>query len=127
MEGFRTVGLACAEQVKDDGPMSRTTLYDDGRVACDDEGLLIRWYYLWGGKRIPYDAIQSVKTYALAPLRGKWRIWGSGDFVHWYNLDGNRPNKETGIELDVGGSCRPCITPDDVDEVVRIITEHTKD
>jgi hypothetical protein len=110
--------------VNDDDAVSSSTLYDDGRVACDDEGLLIRWYYLWGGKRVPYEAIRSVRTFSLAPLRGKWRIWGSGDFVHWYNLDGNRPNQETGIELDAGGRCRPCITPDDVEAVVRIITEH---
>jgi hypothetical protein len=107
------------------GTVRAPTLYDDGRIACDGDGILIRWYYLWGAKRVPYRSIRSVKTYSLAPLRGKWRIWGSGDFVHWYNLDGNRPNKELGIELDVGGRCRPCITPDDVDEVARIITEHS--
>jgi hypothetical protein len=58
------------------------------------------------------------------PIRGKWRIWGSGDLVHWYNLDSSRPGKDTGIEIDAGGRVRPCITPDDVDTVTRIITEH---
>src|SRR5579872_7256684 len=96
------------------------TLYDDGRIACDGDGLLIRWYYLWGGKRIPYTAIHSFRTYALGPIRGKWRLWGSGDLVHWYNLDGNRPNKSRGIEIHTTTRTRPCITPDDVDEVARI-------
>lgn len=103
---------------------SKATVYDDGRIACGDEGITIRWYYLWGAKRIPFRAIRSAKTFPLKPIRGKWRIWGSGDLVHWYNLDGNRPNKKIGIEIDMGGRVRPCITPDDVETVIRIIAEH---
>ena len=101
-----------------------TILYDDGRVACDEEGLSIRWYYLWGRKRILYAAIRSARTFPLRPVRGKWRLWGSGDFTHWYNLDWNRPRKETGIEIDAGGRVRPCITPDDPEAVAQIISEH---
>ena len=99
--------------------------YDDGRIACDDHELTIRWYYPWGAKHLPYRTIRAATVFTLAPVRGKWRLWGSGDFVHWYNLDGNRPNKARGIEIDAGGRCRPCITPDDVDEVVRILAVHT--
>ena len=109
---------------QDDVVTSKATVYDDGRIACDDDGITIRWYYLWGAKRIPYRAIRSAQTYPLTPLRGQRRLWGSPDFVHWYNLDGSRPGKETGIELDLGGSFRPCITPDDVEAVSRIIKEH---
>ena len=101
-----------------------STLYDDGRIACDDEGLTVRWYYPWGPKRIPYRTIRSASTYPLSGVRGKWRLWGSGDFVHWYNLDGGRPGKATGIEIDKGGRIRACITPDDPAAVARIISEH---
>jgi hypothetical protein len=110
--------------VRHDAVKSKASIYNDGRVSCDDEGITIRWYYLWGAKRIPFQAIRSAKTFPLKPIRGKWRIWGSGDFVHWYNLDSSRPGKETGIEIDVGGTVRPCITPDDVETVTRIIAEH---
>lgn len=99
-------------------------LYDDGRIICDDKGVTIRWYYLWGAKRIPFQAIRSTRTYPLSPVRGRWRIWGSGDLVHWYNLDGSRPGKQTGIEIDTGGRIHPCITPDDPETVSRIIAEH---
>lgn len=99
-------------------------LYDDGRIACDDDGITIRWYYPWGGKRAPFRVIRSFQTYPLAAVRGKWRIWGSGDFVHWYNLDGNRPRRPTGIEIDKGGRVRACITPDDAGAVSRIFAEH---
>jgi hypothetical protein len=99
-------------------------LYDDGRIACDDQGLTIRWYYLWGTKRIPYGRIRSILTRPMGGLGGRYRIWGSGDFVHWYNLDPRRPGKQTAIELDMGGRVRPTITPDDPDAVARILNEH---
>ncbi len=100
-------------------------LYDDGRIACDDRGVIIRWYYLWGRKKIPYSQIRSVSKRPLRRVRGRWRLWGSGDFVHWYNLDGNRPNKSVELVLDVGGRVRPVITPDDPDAVAAIVAEKT--
>ena len=101
------------------------TLYDDGRILCDDEGLTIRLYYLWGAKRIPYQRIRAATSFQLGALRGKWRIWGSGDLTHWYNLDGTRPRKATGIDLDLGRHTHPCITPDDPSKVLAIIESHS--
>lgn len=98
-------------------------LYDDGRIALDDEGLTISHYYLWGSKRLAYSSIRSVKRHPLTPVGGKWRIWGSGDLVHWWNLDPERRRKATALELDVGGRVRPMITPDDPDEVERLLNE----
>ena len=99
-------------------------LYDDGRIACDAESVIVRWYYLWGKKTIPYSKIRAIKKRPLTGLRGKWRLWGSGDFVHWYNLDRSRPKKETAIEIDTGKRVRLTITPDDPEAVARIVTEH---
>jgi hypothetical protein len=56
--------------------------HDDGNIACDDTELIIRRYHPWGAKRIPYSSVREVKRRPLSPVRGKWRIWGSGDFVH---------------------------------------------
>ena len=103
---------------------SMTPLYDDGRIACDDDGITVRWYYPWGARRIPFGAIRSARTFPLSAVRGKWRIWGSGDLVHWYNLDGSRPKKQTGIEIDTGGRVRACITPEDAEAVNAIIEDH---
>ena len=99
-------------------------LYDDGRILCDDDGITIRWYYLWGPKRIPYRTIHTARKFQLNSVRGKWRVWGSGDLVHWYNLDPGRPGKQTGIELDTGHRIHPCITPEDAEAVSGIIDEH---
>ncbi len=64
--------------------MSDTPLYDDGRIACDEQGLVIRWYYPWGIKRVPYATIKEVEEFPLTGARSvrRWRLWGSGDFVH---------------------------------------------
>lgn len=100
--------------------------YDDGRIVCDDRCITIRWYYLWGRKRIRYESIRSFRTFDLGLLRGRWRIWGSGDLRHWFNLDASRPSKKTGIELDLGGYVRPCITPDEPDKVVALLEAHAR-
>jgi hypothetical protein len=100
--------------------------YDDGGVVCSDQGLLIRRYYPWGPKRIPYSDIKGVTE---LPLRGtsrvrRWRIWGSGDFIHWWNFDSHRTHKELALVLDVGRRVRPTITPDDPAAVAAILRAH---
>jgi hypothetical protein len=98
-------------------------LYDDGLVALDDNGVLIRRYYPWGHKRIPYGAIRSFER---LPIRvRKWRLWGSGDLVHWWNLDPHRPKKDVAIVIDVGKHIRPTITPDEPETVERLLNEKT--
>jgi hypothetical protein len=102
-------------------------VYDDGTIRCDDNGLTIRRYYPWGPKRIPY---RSVKNVTRLPLTGanavrRWRIWGSGDFIHWWNLDPHRPDKKLALVIDIGHRVRPTITPDDPEEVERILVQHS--
>ena len=99
-------------------------LYDDGRIALDDAGLIIRLYYPWGTKRVPYTSIRAVKNRPLSGATGKWRIWGSGDFVHWWNLDRHRPDKDVALEIQTARRIRPMITPDDPQTVERILNEH---
>ena len=100
---------------------TRDATYDDGAIRCDDDGITVRWYYPWGSRQIPYSSIRGVRPFQLSPLRGKWRIWGSGDLRHWFNLDLGRPRKGMGIELDCGVWVLPCITPDDPERVLSIL------
>jgi Bacterial PH domain len=97
-------------------------LYDDGRIACDDTGLLIRRYYPWGHKRIPYSSIRSIKRLPLGIRR--WRLSGSGDLVHWWNFDPDRPKKEIALDIDTGHWVHPTIPPNDPQTVERILNEH---
>jgi hypothetical protein len=102
------------------------TAYDDGRICCDATGITIRWYYPWGAKRAPYSSIRAVERLPLTGVNKvrRWRIWGSGDFVHWWNLDPSRTRKSIALVLDVGHRVRPTITPDEPDAVARILQEH---
>jgi hypothetical protein len=107
---------------------THSATYDDGSIRCDEQALSIRRYYPWGTKRIPYTSIKSVDTLPLTGLQKvrRWRLWGSGDFVHWWNLDLQRPSKSTALVIDVGRRVRPTITPDDPTEVARILTDAIK-
>jgi hypothetical protein len=105
---------------------NQAMLYDDGRIACDDLDLVIRRYYPWGARRIPYRTIRSVNRCPLTGVRRRWRIWGSGDFRHWWNLDPDRPRKSVALELDAGRWIVPTITPDDPDAVERILAAHMR-
>jgi hypothetical protein len=100
--------------------------YDDGRVALTDDALVIRKYYFpFGDKRLPYGDIANVRLRPIAPVMEKWRIWGSSDFVHWFNYDPGRPRKSTALEITQSGrSARPVITPDNPDEVAAELASH---
>jgi hypothetical protein len=54
----------------------------------------------------------------------RWRIWGSGDLRHWWNLDPRRPSKTVALVLDVGRFVRPTITPNDPATVERLLNQH---
>jgi hypothetical protein len=98
--------------------------YDDGRIACTDDSLVIRRYYFpVGDKRVAYDSIKLVRRTPL--LTGKGRIWGSGDVVHWYNLDPGREGKSAALTVEISGrKVMPVITPDDVDDVTAELAAH---
>jgi hypothetical protein len=98
-------------------------LYRDRWITCTEDGILIRWYYLWGRKQIPYTAIRSARRVRLSALRGKARIWGTANVRYWASLDPGRPGKQIGFVLDIGGQVSPFITPDDPAAVEQIIRE----
>jgi hypothetical protein len=104
--------------------MNQNRLYDDGQIACEDTSLLVRRYYFpWGSKRIRYASIKNVRRLPIGVRR--WRIWGSGDFRHWWHLDLKRPTKNFALELDTGRRILPMITPADVDAVEAIIKDRS--
>lgn len=85
---------------------------------------MIRWYYLWGTKTIPYTAIRAARRVPLSSLlRGRGRVWGTANPRYWASLDPGRPRKRNGLVLDLGQPVRPLITPDDVPAVEQIIKE----
>jgi hypothetical protein len=96
--------------------------YRDRWIECDEGGISVRGYYFpWGTKHIPYASIRSLERFTMTALRGKGRIWGSGDFRHWANLDPGRPKKEAGFFVDVAARVTPFLTPDDPDLFEQVV------
>ena len=87
--------------------------YDDGRVTCTDQEIIIRRYYIPTGDRaIRYSDIREARQVPLHWI-GKWRLAGSSDFIHWFNFDPRRYRKQTALVIYLDGWIRPVITPDD--------------
>jgi hypothetical protein len=100
--------------------------YDDGLIACSEDGLTIRRYGLFlGPKDVPYTEIREVEQVELRGFSfGKWRIWGSTDLRHWFNMDWRRPKKQAGLVLYLDDRMKPVITPDDPQRVVEVLRTH---
>jgi hypothetical protein len=99
--------------------------YRDHWIECTTTGIRIRGYYFpWGTKQIPYGSIRSLERFTMTALRGKGRIWGSGDFRHWANLDPKRPTKDVGFFVDLGRHVVPFLTPDDPDAFEKVVRAH---
>lgn len=102
--------------------------YDDGNVALDGSGVLLRRYYFPTGrsKRIPYSAIRGLRVRRMGWLTGKGRLWGTAHPGYWLPYDGKRPRKERLVVLDVGGRVKPACTPADVDRAVELIRRNLR-
>jgi hypothetical protein len=100
--------------------------YDDGRVACTDQDLVIRRYYFpKGDKRIPYRKIRGVQSVNLASM-GVWRIksFGSADLTHWFNFDPDRFSKPTAFIIQLASRIKPVVTPADPDRLAAELSAH---
>lgn len=90
--------------------------YQDPLIGIQDGELVIRRYYFpTGTKRIPLAGITGVEQYPMTKATGRWRIWGSGDLIHWLNLDPRRTHKQQAFIIDLGRRAKPVVTPDDPD------------
>jgi hypothetical protein len=99
--------------------------YRDRWISCNDDEIRVRAYYFpWGTKRIPYRSIKGMRKVEMSALRGRGRIWGTGNFKYWASLDPKRPSKSVAFTLDLGRSVSPFLTPDDPDAFERAVRGH---
>jgi hypothetical protein len=96
-------------------------LYRDQWITCSEDDIVIRWYYLWGTKHIPYSAIKAARVVTLALTRGKGRVWGTANPQYWASLDPRRWRKDAALIVDTGGAVQAYLTPDDVGAVAAIV------
>jgi len=98
-------------------------LYDDGGLMLDRDGLTIRRYYFpWAGpKCIAYTQVRRAEVRAMGWLTGKGRGWGTADFGYWLPLDLRRWRKDTLLLFDLGRRVKPCVSPDDPQQVIQLL------
>ena len=109
-------------------------IYEDERVICDDEGIIIKGGYepLENNKKIFYKDICSLEIQKLNPLSGLSQIWGKANDMlqgdtsnqyYWSALDPKRLFKGKAIVIDDGTLIKSAITPDNPDKVFQILKE----
>ncbi|GAB4531515.1 MAG: hypothetical protein Tsb0014_15130 [Pleurocapsa sp.] len=107
-------------------------IYEDERVICDDEGIIIKGYYqpIDDDKKILYSEISNIKIKKLNPLSGLSQIWGKADSSlqgdtgrksYWSAFDFKRLFKGKAIVIDEGNLVKSVITPKDIDKVFQIL------
>lgn len=97
--------------------------YADPLLRIADGELRIGRYYapVAAPKRVPLGRIRQATERRMGVLSGRWRIRGSGELRHWFNLDPGRTRKTRAFVLDLGGWTRPVVTPDDPDGFARAL------
>lgn len=72
------------------------TIYSDSLVKITNNYILLRKYYFptFTSKRIEFSDIDFVEVVKPGLFTGKYRIWGTGDFKHWFPLDVHRTKRE---------------------------------
>jgi hypothetical protein len=101
--------------------------YDDGRVKCTDQGIIIRRYYIPSGDRPSgiRTSARHAKCRCTGSANGAWRepaISFTGSTSIRAVTARNR--KETALVIYTDGRIRPVITPDDPALVAGELTTH---
>ena len=100
-------------------------IYQDTTLTLDSTGMTLRRYYFpWAGsKRIDYSDIRRVECRPLTLRSGKGRWWGTGHPGYWFPLDLKRTGKDKLLVIDVGHRVKPCVSPDQVEEVLDLLRD----
>ncbi len=64
-------------------------------ITIFQDRIIFRNYYFIGiNKKVPVSDIEKIVGHEPTISNGKWRLWGSGGFNHWFPLDIFRPMRE---------------------------------
>ena len=75
--------------------MNNNILYSDKLVKVDDDSILFRQYYFpIFSKSVKFSEIEKIIIEAPTLRNGKFRYWGTGDFLHWFPSDFNRCKRD---------------------------------
>ncbi len=77
--------------------MNDNILYKDSLVAINSNQLILHNYYfpIGASKKIAFSKIDHIECIEPTLLKGKWRLWGMGDFKTWFPADFSRNKRDT--------------------------------
>ena len=76
--------------------MNENILYTDGLIEIRNDSILFRNYYfpIPTAKTVKFDEIETIFMAEPTIINGKYRYWGSGDFIRWFPLDSRRSKRD---------------------------------
>ena len=76
--------------------MNENILYSDRLIEIRNDSILFHNYYfpIAAAKAVKFDEIETIFIKQPTMLNGKYRYWGSGDFIHWFPLDTKRSKRD---------------------------------
>jgi hypothetical protein len=75
--------------------MENNLIYSDELVNVYENGIRLKNYYFPSAKDkfIKFSDIHEIKKKQPTLMNGKWRYWGTGDFITWFPLDYSRSKR----------------------------------
>jgi hypothetical protein len=103
-------------------------IYEDTQIIISEDKLEIKRYYFPVGtsKTIKFSEIKNIEEIDLTLFNGKGRLWGMSLAQYWYNWDNNRFWRKKAIVIHLGKTINPAITPDNYNEVIKILKNNLK-
>ena len=71
-------------------------LYSDKLIEIRENATIFRNYYFptLSNKTVMFHEIEKIILNKPSLKNGKFRYWGTGDFIHWFPLDNQRNKRE---------------------------------
>jgi len=109
--------------------MEEQILYSDKLIEIRNNSILLRKYYFPSSKDITigFNEIEKIVIVKNTARTGKYRYWGTGDFIHWYPMDNQRSIREFVYMIyRRNKKVKACFTVEDDKRVTEILKERVR-
>jgi hypothetical protein len=106
--------------------MNENILYSDGLIEIGNDSIVFHNYYFptTTAKTVKFDEIETIFLKTPTIINGKYRYWGSGDFIHWFPLDTKRSKRDTIFILHRKNKrIKICFTVEDSEKVIGLLKD----
>lgn len=110
--------------------MEKNILYSDRLIEIAENTILFRKYYFptFSNKVVEFSEVEKIVIENPTIKNGKFRYWGSGDFLHWFPIDFQRSQRDViYILFRKNKRIRIGFTVEDSKKVTELLKEKTID